>query len=51
MKRDLVRVNCNLPPRLVEEVDKYAAQLSLSRTTAMIVLLSDALASRLRKED
>lgn len=49
-KRDLFRLSCNLPAQLIEAVDKYAEGLNISRTTAIIVLLSNALADYLGKD-
>lgn len=49
-KRDTFRINCNLPVQLVEALDKYADALNISRTMAMIVLLSNALADQLGKD-
>ncbi len=40
---DLVRVNINLPSRIVEKVKAYADSLGINTTSAYIVLLNQAL--------
>ena len=42
-KRDITRVNFNLPTPVVEEVKKYANDLGLPVTQAYTVLISTAL--------
>lgn len=42
-KQELIKVNMNLPVRLVEKVRTYAESLGLNLTSAYIVLLSKAL--------
>lgn len=42
MARDLTRVTVNLKSDLVEQIDKYADSMSLTRTAACAVLLSQA---------
>lgn len=49
-KRDLYRININLPTHIVEMVDDYASKHGLSRTTAMVILLANALADVQREE-
>lgn len=44
-KRDLVRVNLNLPSNLVDMLDDYASQKGINRTMAIIWLCSHALAN------
>lgn len=40
---ELIRVNMNLPKKIVEQVKKYADELGLPVTQAYIVLLNRAL--------
>ena len=42
-KRNITRVNMNLPTKLVEEVKKYADELGLPTTQAYTVLINYAL--------
>lgn len=48
-KRDLQRVTMNLPPHIVQMCDEYAEKNGLSRTTAVVVLLANALAELQRE--
>lgn len=43
MKKELQRLNMNMPANLIQEVDEYANRMNLNRTSAMIVLVSTAL--------
>lgn len=43
MARDLTRVTVNLKSELVEQIDSYADELGLTRTSAVAVLLSQAI--------
>lgn len=43
MARDLTRVTVNLKSELVEQIDNYADELGLTRTSAVAVLLSQAI--------
>lgn len=42
-KRDITRVNMNLPTKIVDEVKKYADELGLPVTQAYTMLLNQAL--------
>lgn len=44
-KRDLTRITINLPTHVLAEIDAYAHKHSLSRTTAIMIMCCDALAS------
>lgn len=46
MARDLTRITVNLKSELVEQIDKYADDMSLTRTSAVAVLLSQAVNSQ-----
>lgn len=43
MARDLRRINLNVPADLVDEVDAYAENMNINRTSAINMLLSTAL--------
>lgn len=43
MIQETVRVNMNVPSHLVEQVDVYAGKMHVNRTSAICVLLSQAL--------
>lgn len=43
MARDLTRVTVNLKTELVEQIDAYAEELGLTRTSGVAVLLSQAI--------
>jgi len=43
MKRELQRLNMNMPADLIEQVDNYAKRMNLNRTSAMILLVSTGL--------
>ena len=38
-KRDLFRLNINVPSHIIELVDEYAAKHGLNRSTAVVFLL------------
>lgn len=40
---EIKRVNVNLPNDLIDQVDSYAARMNINRTSAICVLLSQAL--------
>lgn len=42
-KRDITRVNMNLPTKIVEQVKEYAKELGLPITQTYIVLLNQSL--------
>ena len=46
MARDITRVTVNLNSELVEQVDKYAEEMNINRTSAVAVLLSQAVNSQ-----
>ena len=43
MSKEIARVNLNLTKELVEKVDQYADEMNINRTSAISVLLSQAL--------
>lgn len=43
MARDLTRVTVNLSSELVEKIDRYAEEMGIKRTSAVSVLLTQAL--------
>lgn len=43
MARDITRVTVNLTSELVNQVDAYAEQMNINRTSAVAVLLSTSL--------
>lgn len=43
MARDLTRVTVNLASDLVAQIDKYAEDMSLTRTSACAVLISQSI--------
>ena len=51
MARDLTRITLNLSTRLVEQLDAYADEMGLVRTSAISVLLSQALNSQKAIQD
>lgn len=40
---EIKRVNVNLPNDLIDQVDSYATRMNINRTSAICVLLSQAL--------
>lgn len=42
-KKEIMRLNINVPQDLIDRVDEYADNLSINRTSAVCVLLSQAL--------
>lgn len=51
MARDLTRITLNLSTKLVEQLDSYADEMGLVRTSAISVLLSQALNSQKAMQD
>lgn len=51
MARDLTRITLNLSTKLVEQLDAYADEMGLVRTSAISVLLSQALNSQKAMQD
>lgn len=49
--RDLTRITLNLSTKLVEQLDAYADEMGLVRTSAISVLLSQALNSQKAMQD
>lgn len=45
-KLETVRVNLNLPKNLVRQVDEYASSMNVNRTSAVCVLISQAINSQ-----
>ena len=43
MKKETRRINFNIPVDTLERVDEYADNMSINRTSALLVLLSQAL--------
>lgn len=51
MAKEVTRVTFNLPSSLVEQVDKYGNEMNINRTSAVSVLLSQALKSQKAMSD
>lgn len=49
-KRDLFRITANMPIGLLESVDEWSRKKGYSRTTAITILLAQALAAETLKE-
>ena len=45
-RSEVVRLNINLPVPLMERLDEYADKMNINRTSAVAVLLSQALDSQ-----
>lgn len=45
-RTEVVRLNVNLPTPLMERLDEYAIKMNINRTSAVAVLLSQALDSQ-----
>ncbi len=45
-KLETVRVNLNLPKNLVRQIDEYASSMNVNRTSAVCVLVSQAINSQ-----
>lgn len=43
IKRELTRINMNLPVDLVEQVKKYASEFGINTTSAFTILVKNAL--------
>lgn len=43
MKREIRKLNINLPIDLIEQIDEYANRMNLNRTSAIIILVSTSL--------
>ena len=43
VKAEMSRMGINIPTELLEQVDKYASSMNINRTSAVCVLLSEAL--------
>lgn len=46
MKKETRRINFNIPLDTLGRVDEYAEQMSINRTSALLVLVSQALDSQ-----
>lgn len=44
-KRDLVRININVPAHVLQAIDEYAQGCGISRTTAILFLCAESLGS------
>lgn len=51
MAREVKRINMNMPIETLERVDEYAESMTISRTSAILVLLNMALDSRKAVDD
>lgn len=51
VKRDLTRITINLPTHVLEQIDAYAKERGLSRTTAIMILCVDSLVQSSAKEN
>lgn len=51
MAKDITRVTVNLNSELVNQVDKYAENMNINRTSAVAVLLSQAVNSQKAMND
>ena len=49
VKRDLTRITINLPTHVLEKIDEYAEKHAISRTTAIMILCADSLASEAKE--
>lgn len=45
-KRNLKRINCQLPEPLLQVLDEWAASVGLSRSSAILILVSDGLTEK-----
>lgn len=46
MAREVKRININVPVETLERIDAYANNMSINRTSAILVLLSQAMDSQ-----
>lgn len=46
MAREVKRININVPVETLERIDTYADNMSINRTSAILVLLSQAMDSQ-----
>lgn len=51
MAREVKRININIPVETLERVDRYADSMSINRTSAILVLLSQAMDSQKAMSD
>lgn len=51
MARDLKRININVPVETLERIDIYAENMSINRTSAILVLLTQAMDSQKAMSD
>ena len=51
MAREVKRININVPVETLERIDTYADNMSINRTSAILVLLSQAMNSQKAMSD
>ena len=51
MAREVKRININVPVETLERIDTYANNMSINRTSAILVLLSQAMDSQKAMSD
>lgn len=51
MAREVKRININVPVKTLERIDTYADNMSINRTSAILVLLSQAMDSQKAMSD
>lgn len=51
MAREVKRINLNVPVDMLEKIDKYAEEMSINRTSAIMVLVTQALGSQKAMDD
>lgn len=51
MAREVKRININVPVETLERIDTYADNMSINRTSAILVLLSQAMDSQKAMSD
>ena len=51
MARDVKRININVPVETLQRIDTYAYNMSINRTAAILVLLSQAMDSQKAMSD
>lgn len=51
MAREVKRININIPVETLERVDRYADSMSINRTSAILVLISQAMDSQKAMSD
>lgn len=51
MAREVKRINLNVPVDTLEKIDQYAEEMSINRTSAIMVLVTQALGSQKAMDD